>query len=50
VIKTGKVLYTPENLDSYLKYSLLMFPPSGPSSAWKAQVIEVAGKAKECQE
>lgn len=48
-IKTGKVLYTAENLDSYLKYSVLMYAPSGSSTAWKAQVVEVAGKAKECR-
>ncbi|GHE12165.1 hypothetical protein [Streptomyces alanosinicus] len=48
-IKTGKVLYTKESLSSYEKFSLLMFPPSGSSHAWKAQVAEVAGKAKECQ-
>jgi hypothetical protein len=48
-IKTGKILYTEENLDSFQKFSLLMYPPSGSSKAWKARVIEVAGKAKECQ-
>ncbi|MEU6480696.1 hypothetical protein ABZ858_28225 [Streptomyces sp. NPDC047017] len=48
-IKTGKILYTKESLNSYLKYSLLMMPPSGSSTNWKASVIEVVGKAKECQ-
>ncbi|MDH6217725.1 hypothetical protein [Streptomyces pseudovenezuelae] len=48
-IKSGKVLYTDANLDSYLKYSVLMLPPSGSSKVWKASVIEVTGKAKECQ-
>ncbi|MGW1282724.1 hypothetical protein ACWD4N_03155 [Streptomyces sp. NPDC002586] len=48
-IKTGKILYTKESLSSYEKFSLLMFPPSGSAGAWKAQVAEVVGKAKECQ-
>jgi len=48
-IKGGKILYTDENLDSYVKYQLLMFPPTGSSKAWKASVVEVKGKAKECQ-
>ncbi|MDX3749608.1 hypothetical protein [Streptomyces sp. AK08-02] len=48
-IKTGKILYTEENLDSYLKYSLLMVPPSGSSQVWKAQVVEVKGKVEECR-
>ncbi|WP_369391232.1 hypothetical protein AB5J72_28985 [Streptomyces sp. CG1] len=49
-INTGKVLYTDENADSYLKYQLLMQPPTGSSKAWKAQVVEVKGQAKECQQ
>jgi hypothetical protein len=49
VIKTGKVLYNEESLDSYQKYSLRMVPPSGSAKAWKAFTIEVIGKAKECQ-
>ncbi|WP_406443173.1 hypothetical protein OHB14_29885 [Streptomyces sp. NBC_01613] len=48
-IKSGKILYTEENLDSYVKYQLLMFAPTGSSKAWKASVVEVKGKAKECQ-
>ncbi|MGD1223331.1 hypothetical protein AB9Q10_33460 [Streptomyces krungchingensis] len=48
-IKTGKVLRTKESLSSYQKFTMMMFPPSGSSPAWKAQVIEVKGKAKECQ-
>ncbi|WP_227025866.1 hypothetical protein [Streptomyces fodineus] len=48
-IKTGKILYTKESLGSYEKFSLLMFPPSGSSDAWRAQVAEVVGNAKECQ-
>ncbi|TPQ22024.1 hypothetical protein [Streptomyces sporangiiformans] len=48
-IKTGKVLYTKESLDSYQKFSLLMVPSSGSPQVWKAQVIQVTGKAKECQ-
>ncbi|MFI6661830.1 hypothetical protein ACIBL8_40680 [Streptomyces sp. NPDC050523] len=48
-IKTGKILYTEENADSYVKYQLLMHPPSGPSKAWKAAVIEVQEGAKECR-
>ncbi|MEU5341012.1 hypothetical protein AB0H18_09270 [Streptomyces sp. NPDC020766] len=48
-IKTGKTLYTKESLKSYLKYSVLMLPPSGSSKVWKASIIEVVGKAKECK-
>ncbi|WP_327695366.1 hypothetical protein [Streptomyces sp. NBC_00459] len=48
-IKSGKVIRTEENLDSYLKYSLLMLPPSGSSQVWKAQVVEVKGKVQECR-
>jgi len=48
-IKTGKVLYTGANADSYVKYQLLMYPPTGSSKAWKASVVEVKEKAKECQ-
>ncbi|MEU9183983.1 hypothetical protein AB0D14_05325 [Streptomyces sp. NPDC048484] len=48
-IKTGKVLRGEENLDSYLKHRLLMVPSSDSPQIWKVQVIEVVGKAKECQ-
>ncbi|WP_405671009.1 hypothetical protein [Streptomyces sp. NBC_01530] len=48
-IKSGKILYTAVNADSYVKYQLLMRPPTGSSKAWKASVVEVKGKAKECQ-
>jgi hypothetical protein len=48
-IKTGKVLRAEENPDSYLKQRLLMVPSSGSPQIWKVQVIEVLGKAKECQ-
>ncbi|MEV0639185.1 hypothetical protein AB0I77_30480 [Streptomyces sp. NPDC050619] len=48
-IKTGKILYTEENADSYVKYQLLMYPPTGSSKAWKASVVEVKERAKECQ-
>ncbi|MBC9726125.1 hypothetical protein [Streptomyces sp. TRM68367] len=47
-IKTGKILYTDENLDSYQKYSMFL-TPSGSSKIWKTQVIQVRGQAKECQ-
>ncbi|MFF4347746.1 hypothetical protein [Streptomyces sp. NPDC001530] len=49
-IKTKKVLRTKESLTSFQKFTMLMFPPSGSSQVWKTQVIEVKGKAKECQE
>ncbi|WP_406348873.1 hypothetical protein OHB10_19990 [Streptomyces sp. NBC_01597] len=49
VIKTGKVLYNEESLESYLKFRLRMVPPSGSAKAWRAFTIEVIGKAKECQ-
>ncbi|MEV2233989.1 hypothetical protein AB0H69_36170 [Streptomyces phaeochromogenes] len=48
-IKTGKVLRAEENPDSYLKHRLLMVPSSGSPQIWRVQVIEVLGKAKECQ-
>ncbi|MCX4882851.1 hypothetical protein [Streptomyces sp. NBC_00847] len=48
-IKSGKILYTGENADSYVKYQLLMYPPTGSAKAWKASLVEVKGKAKECQ-
>ncbi|MFF4250949.1 hypothetical protein ACFY1L_07065 [Streptomyces sp. NPDC001663] len=48
-IKSGKILYTEENADSYVKYQLLMYPPAGSSKAWKASVVEVKERAKECQ-
>ncbi|WP_328495800.1 hypothetical protein OHS59_25990 [Streptomyces sp. NBC_00414] len=48
-IKSGKVNRTEESLSSYLKFRLLMLPPSGSSQVWKAQVSEVISKAKECR-
>jgi hypothetical protein len=48
-IKTGKILYTEESLNSYQTFRLLMVPPSGSSEVWKTGNIEVIGKAKECQ-
>ncbi|MEU9956769.1 hypothetical protein [Streptomyces sp. NPDC050982] len=48
-IKSGKVNRTEESLNSYLKFRLLMLPPSGSSQVWKAQTTEVVGKAKECR-
>jgi hypothetical protein len=48
-IKTGKILYTGENADSYVKYQLLMYPPAGSAKAWKVSVVEVKERAKECQ-
>lgn len=48
-IKTGKILYTKANADSYVKYQLLMYPPTGATKAWKASIVEVTERAKECQ-
>ncbi|MCH5676100.1 hypothetical protein [Streptomyces gilvus] len=48
-IKTGKILYTDENADSYVKYQLLVFPPSGSTKIWKTSVVDVTERAKECQ-
>lgn len=48
-IKTGKTLYTEENLESYQTFRLRMIPPSGSSEVWRAFTVEVIGKAKECQ-
>jgi hypothetical protein len=48
-IKTGKILHTEENLDSYQAWKMLMVRPSGSSKVWKAWNVEVIGKAKECQ-
>ncbi|MEU1270192.1 hypothetical protein [Streptomyces sp. NPDC005799] len=48
-IKTGKILYTDENADSYVKYQLLVFPPSGSTKVWKTSVVDVTERSKECQ-
>ncbi|MGW7203825.1 hypothetical protein [Streptomyces sp. NPDC054837] len=48
-IKSGKVLYSEENLASYQTFRLRMIPPSGSSEVWRAFTIEVIGKAKECR-
>ncbi|MEU0193086.1 hypothetical protein ABZ250_24930 [Streptomyces afghaniensis] len=49
-VKTNKIHYTKESLDSYLKYRILMQPSADSPGIWQAQQIEVAGKAKECQQ
>ncbi|WP_328873158.1 hypothetical protein OHT76_25335 [Streptomyces sp. NBC_00287] len=49
-IETGKITYTKESLDSYLKYRVLMQPSVDSPQVWQARQIEVAGKAKECQQ
>lgn len=48
-IKTGKILSSEENADSYVKYRLLMYPPAGSSKAWKTVVVEVQERANECR-
>ncbi|MCT9139407.1 hypothetical protein [Streptomyces violarus] len=48
-IKSKKVLYTEESLDSYQSWKLLMIPPSGSSPVWKTGNVEVFGKAKQCR-
>ncbi|WP_229703626.1 hypothetical protein [Streptomyces albiflavescens] len=48
-IKTQKIHYTKESLDSYQKFSILMRPAADSGHAWKAQQIEVQGRVKECQ-
>lgn len=48
-IKGGKVHRTKESLNSYQKFSLLMSPPKGADKVWKAQKIEVQGRAGECR-
>ncbi|MEU4484096.1 hypothetical protein AB0H94_04240 [Streptomyces purpurascens] len=48
-IKSKKVLYTEESLDSYQSWKLLMIPPSGSSKVWKTGNVEVIGKAKQCR-
>jgi hypothetical protein len=45
-IKTGKIHYTKESLDSYQKFSILTRPLSG---SWKAQQIEVQGRVEACK-
>lgn len=49
-VKTNKIHYTKESLASYLKYRILMQPSADSPGIWEAQQIEVAGKAKECQQ
>ncbi|MEV0014135.1 hypothetical protein [Streptomyces tendae] len=48
-VKTGKVNYTEENLDSYQKFSLLMSPSEASATVWQARQIEVQGRVKECK-
>lgn len=48
-VKTGKIHYTRESLDSYLKFSILM-ASSNASPVWQAQSITVTGKAVECRQ
>ncbi|MEU8732988.1 hypothetical protein [Streptomyces tendae] len=48
-VKTGKVNYTEENLDSYQKFSLLMSPSEASAAVWQARQIEVQGRVKECK-
>ncbi len=48
-LKTGKVLYTKEDLSSFQKFSVLMASTKN-SPVWRAEQITVTGKAKECQE
>ncbi|WP_159329398.1 hypothetical protein [Streptomyces tendae] len=48
-VKTGKVNYTEENLDSYQKFSLLMSPSEASEAVWQARQIEVQGRVKECK-
>ncbi|MFE5257225.1 hypothetical protein [Streptomyces coelicoflavus] len=49
-VKTGKVNYTEENLDSYQRFSLLMSPSEASEAVWQARQIEVQGRVKECKE
>ncbi|MFJ6062877.1 hypothetical protein ACIQHU_07555 [Streptomyces tendae] len=48
-VKTGKVNYTEENLDSYQKFSLLMSPSEASAAVWQTRQIEVQGRVKECK-
>jgi hypothetical protein len=48
-IKTGKINYTEESLNSYQKFSLLMSPSEKSPSVWQARQIEVRGKVEECK-
>ncbi|WP_431988020.1 hypothetical protein [Streptomyces parvulus] len=48
-VKTGKVNYTDENLDSYQKFSLLMSPSEASEAVWQARQIEVQGRVQECK-
>ncbi|MEV6085595.1 hypothetical protein [Streptomyces parvulus] len=48
-VKTGKVSYTDENLDSYQKFSLLMSPSEASEAVWQARQIEVQGRVEECK-
>ncbi|MET8898910.1 hypothetical protein [Streptomyces sp. NPDC004538] len=48
-VKTGKVNYTDENLDSYQKFSLLMSPSEASEAVWQARQIEVQGRVEECK-
>ncbi|MFE0201934.1 hypothetical protein [Streptomyces sp. NPDC058985] len=48
-VKTGKVNYTEENLDSYQKFSLLMSPSEASAAVWQVRQIEVQGRVGECK-
>ncbi|MFJ3711227.1 hypothetical protein [Streptomyces sp. NPDC090053] len=48
-IKTGKIKYTKESLDSYQKFSMLMSPSADNPNVWQARQIDVLGRVKECQ-
>nr|WP_203599120.1 hypothetical protein [Streptomyces sp. SID10853] len=48
-IKTGKIKYTKESLDSYQKFTLLMSPSAHSSNVWQARKIDVLGRVKECK-
>ncbi|MFF9125796.1 hypothetical protein ACF09J_21235 [Streptomyces sp. NPDC014889] len=48
-VKTQKIRYTKESLDSYQEFRLFMKPPQGSEKIWKVLQIEVQGRVKECQ-
>ncbi|MFJ1650450.1 hypothetical protein ACIOC2_03350 [Streptomyces sp. NPDC088337] len=48
-VKTQKIRYTKESLDSYQEFRLLMKPPQGSEKVWKVLQIEVQGRVKECR-
>jgi hypothetical protein len=49
VVKTGKTLYTEENLDSYQEFRLLMSRATHAPRVWQARQIEVEGKMRRCK-